>query len=163
MKKISIILLLLFALNSCKEEVSEQLRVLIKNETSSMLTIKLVSKSKYMTGHMYDYTEEGGGYKHSEFELEMDSEDILYVSVDLNKKPTVLMSEIFDSIYVVSSTEIKTQIIFTPDSVIGYSENLYKEDSLWRYELIKEEMPSSFQRNPVEYHDYTFTISDDKY
>ena len=163
MKRFGTILLLLSLLVSCKDETTYQMQILIKNETNRMLTIKLFPKSGYMSGGLYDFSEIGGGSRKTEFQLDIDSEIELFESGDLSKKPNSLATEVFDSIYVIPSNENKTEIKFTPDTVIGYSENLYDDNSLWIYELRKFNLQTSFQRNPVESHDYIFTISEDKY
>lgn len=161
MKKFGTILLLLFFWVSCKDETTYQMQILIKNETNNILTIKLFPKSKYMSGGLYDFSEIGGGSRKTEFQLGIDSEIELYISGDLNKKPNSLATEVFDSIYVVPSGVNKTEIKFTPDTVIGYSENLYDDNSSWIYELRKFNLQTSLKRKPVESHDYIFTISED--
>ena len=163
MKRFGLILLILSLLASCKDETTYQMQISIRNETSSLLTIKLFPQGDYIYGDLYDFSGIGGGYRETEFQLEIDSEMELYISGDLNKKPNDLTAEIFDSIHVIPSNENKTEIVFTPDTVIGYSENLYDNSSLWIYELRNFDLPTNFQRNPVESHDYIFTISDDKY
>jgi hypothetical protein len=161
MKRFGLILLIMSLLASCKDETTYQMQILIKNETSSLLTIKLFPRN-YISGDLYDFSGIGGGYRETEFQLGIDSEMELYISGDLNKKPNDLTAEIFDSIRVIPSNENKTEIVFTPDTVIGYSENLYDNRSLWIYKLRNFDLPTNFQRNPVESHDYIFTISDDK-
>ena len=163
MKRFGTILLLLSLLVSCKEETTYQMQILIKNETNSILTIKLFPKSEYMSGGLYDFSEIGGGYRKTEFQLDIDSEIELYISGDLSKKPNSITTEVFDSIFVITSGVNKTEIKFTPDTVIGYSENLYDDNSKWIYELRKFNLQTSFKRNPVESHDYIFAISEDKY
>lgn len=163
MKRFVTILLLLSLLVSCKDETTYQMQILFKNETNSVLTINLFPKSKYMSVGLYDFSEIGGGSRKTEFQLGIDSEIELYISGDLSKKPNSLATEVFDSIYVIPSNENKTEIKFTPDTVIGYSENLYDDNSSWIYELRKFNLQASLKRNPVESHDYIFTISEDKY
>ena len=106
------------------------MRILIRNNTADILTVKLFPKSKYMSGRLYDFSDIGGGYRDTEFQLGIDSEIELFISGDLNKQPYSLTAEIFDSIFVISSNENLSEIKFSPDRVIGYSENLYDNSSL---------------------------------
>jgi len=54
-------------------------------------------------------------------------------------------------------------MLFSADTVIGYSVNLFDSTSNWNYEIRNYDEPDNFNRNPVESHDYSFTISTDKY
>ena len=162
MKRFALILLILSLLTSC-EKTTYQMRILIRNNTADILTVKLFPKSKYMSGRLYDFSDIGGGYRDTEFQLGIESEIELFISGDLNKQPYSLTAEIFDSIFVISSNENLSEIKFSPDRVIGYSENLYDNSSLWIYELRNYNLPTNFKKNPVEYHDYIFAIDEDKY
>jgi|WetSurMetagenome_2_1015567.scaffolds.fasta_scaffold20890_3 hypothetical protein len=161
--RVAITLLLLSLSISCKEKTTYQMQILIKNETNSILTIKLYPKSAYMSGEHYDFSAIGGGYQKTESQLEIDTELLLYISGDINQKPDAVASQVFDSIHVISADESKAELKFSPGTVIGYSDNLYDDDSEWNYELRKFDLQTNFQKNPVESHDYTFVISEDKY
>ncbi len=162
MKRFALILLILSLLTSC-EKTTYQMRILIRNKTSDILTVKLFPKSEYMSGRLYVFSDIGGGYRYTEFQLGIDSEIELYISGDLNKKPYSLTAEIFDSIFVIPSNENLSEVKFSPDIVIGYSENLYDNSSLWIYELRNYNLRTNFKKNPVESHDYIFAIDEDKY
>lgn len=44
------------------------------------MIIKLYPKREYMSGNLYDFSAIGGGYRETEFQLEIDSEIDLYKS-----------------------------------------------------------------------------------
>ncbi len=163
MKKLGMILIILSLLSSCKDETTYQMQILIKNETNSILTIKLFPKSDYLYVGLYDFSGIGGGFRETEFQLEIDSDIELYISGDVNKKPNVLVTEVFDSIHVIPFNENKTEMKFSPDTVIGYSKNLFNADTLWIYELQNFDLLTNFQKNPVESHAYIFIISEEGY
>lgn len=161
MKRLGIVFLLICLFFSCEEDTTYQMRILIKNETNSLLIVSVFPKSEYMSGHLYDFGI-GNGYRHTEIQLEIDSEIELFTSEDFKKKPFIMATQVFDSIRIIPFNEIKTEMIFSADTVIGYSENLYSEESVWKYEVRNFDQQTSFKRNPIESHDYIFTISENK-
>ena len=161
MRSLGIVLVLISLFVSCEEDTSYQMRILIKNETNSPLIVSVFPKSEYMSGHLYDFGI-GNGYRHTEFELDIDSELELFTTNDFKKKPGNMATQVFDSIRVKPFHGIKTEIKFSPDTVIGYAENLYQDDSVWKYEVRNFDQQTMFKRNPIESHDYIFTISENK-
>ena len=148
---------------SCKEKTSYQLRILIKNSTDNNLTVTLFPKVKYMNRDLYDFSQIGGGFRNTTFEITPGLDEDLYISSDLKIQPNYLTAQVFDSIHIKLSDQNKRTLKFSPDSVIGYTENMYKETSSWIYEIRNLDFPTQFQRNPVEFHDYSFVISQDNY
>ncbi len=167
MKKIiknQLILFLLFIfITSCKEKTSYELGLLIKNNTGDNINVNIFAKGEDLPKGLYPISDFGGGYYKSFFELYSKDSKYIYCSDNLKQKPFDLVFKIFDSIHIRSVKDDKLLIRFLPDTVIGYSENIFSVDSKWNYEIIDSDMPTNFRRNPVKLHNYTFTISEDKY
>ncbi len=168
MKKIIIYITTLIVCFSCKEDVVETLHILIQNKTDSSFHITLYPKEAYQHEDLYLHSDIGGGYTETEFTLSPNSdgyydwEEVLFVSNDLNIQPDALTSKVFDSIHI--STVNKDKIIsFTPEDVIGYSENIFSGNSNWDYKEIEDEKPTMGGHNPQNYHCYTFLISEDNF
>ncbi len=165
LKRHYFIFLLFVVLISCKEETSYRMQILIKNETDSKQTVQLFPKSEYlMNGRndFYMYSDLGNGdYGDKYFDIEPGESNNLFITADLSQEPSDLALKIFDSIYIVPFNESKTIMKFYPDSVIGYEENLFNENSIWIYEVRNYDEPTNFKQNPVESHEYSFVISTD--
>ncbi len=160
-EKTFLLLVLIFLLISCREETTYQLQILIKNETENELSLKLYPKQEFLKGDLYKISDYGD-YTKTENEIEPNDKCALYLSVDLTRKPYMLASEIFDSILIIPIREDEIEMKFTQDTVIGYSENLFDETSNWNYEILNYNEPTNFTQNPVESHNYSFSISDEK-
>jgi len=117
---------------------------------------------KYLNGDLYDDSAIGGGFRNTTFEIVAGLDEKLYTSSDLKIQPYNLTAQVFDSIQIRLFDQNKRALKFSSDPVIGYTENLYKETSDWIYEIRNFNLQSSFQSNPVESHDYTFVILEDK-
>lgn len=163
MRQFIIYSLLICLFYLCKEKTSYQLSILIKNETDNSLTVTLFPKEEYMIGDLYDFTNIGGGHRNTTFEVTPGLDEVLLITSDLNIQPNNLAEQAFDSIQISLFDENKTVLIFSPDTVIGYTENLYKETSNWIYEIREFDLQTCFRRNPVESHDYIFVVSQDSY
>ncbi len=153
--------------SACNEKTSYRMEILIKNETGSKQTVQLFPKPEFLMKNrsdLYMYSDLGNGdYGDKDFDIEQNKSNWIFITTDLNQEPYNLALKIFDSIYVVPSNENNTIMKFYPDSVIGYSENLFDETSTWIYEKINYDEPDNFNQNPVESNEYTFVISTDKY
>lgn len=62
---------------------------------------------------------------------------------------------VFDSVTVKT---LDTVWKFTPDTVLGYSVNLYTEKSAWKYEYNEYDKSTSLHFTTVYSHDYTFVF-----
>jgi len=124
--------------------------------------LTLFPKVKYLNGDLYDDSAIGGGFRNTTFEIVAGLDEKLYTSSDLKIQPYNLTAQVFDSIQIRLFDQNKRALKFSSDPVIGYTENLYKETSDWIYEIRNFNLQSSFQSNPVESHDYTFVILEDK-
>lgn len=156
-------LTLIILISSCKEKTSYQMQLLIENKTNNKITVRLFPKSEYLHNELYDFSDFGGGYSETIFEIEPNQEENLYYSDNLEQTPFDLVSKVFDSIRITPFNEDKVVMLFSADTVIGYSENLFDSTSNWNYEIRNYDEPDNFNRNPVESHDYNFIISTDKY
>ena len=139
------------------------MRIFIKNETDKNLSVTLFPKLKYLNGDLYDDTAIGGGFRETTLEITPRLDEVLYITNDLKIQPNNLTAQVFDSIQISLPDGHINTIKFSPDTVIGYTENLYKETSHWVYEIRNFNLYTSFQSNPVEFHDYTFVISPDNF
>lgn len=158
-----IIVMLMIVLVSCKEETSYLMQIKIKNETGSIQTVRLFPKSDYLMNNMddfYMYSDLGNGdYGHKYFDIDQDESKSIFMTSHLNQAPFSLALKIFDSIYIISSNEDKTIMKFYPDTVVGYTENLFDKNSIWSYEKKNYDEPTNFKQNPSESYEYTFVIS----
>ena len=136
------------------------MQLLIKNDTNSELTIHLYPKQDQMYGTMYK--DEKWHYRDTLILLPSASDITIYTTNE-QIKPNELAAQVFDSIRIVSSNQNATTIKFSPDTVLGYSENLFESNSFWTYETSRENLQVMFRSNPTQYHDYTFRISEEKY
>lgn len=148
---------------SCEQETRYQMRIIIRNETDNNLSLSLLPKANYIVNGGYDYSEISGGYRHLTFEITPGNEQELYVTSDLKIQPNNLALQVFTGIQVSTLNREINDLKFSPDTVIGYSENLYKETSNWIYEIRDFDLNTQFSSKPVESHDYTFVISLDHY
>jgi len=143
------------------------MQILIKNETDSKQTVKLFPKSVYFIddrNDFYMYSDLGNGdYGDKYFDIVQNESKSIFITKDLNQEPYDLALRIFDSIYIIPSNEDKTIMKFYPDTVIGYTENLFDKNSVWDFEKRNYNEPTNFSQNPVESYDFTFVISVDKY
>lgn len=163
MRQMIIYSLLISLFYSCKEKTSYQLRILIKNETETSLKLTLFPKVEYLDGSLYDFSEIGGGYRNTTFEITPGIEQELYITSDLKIAPNSLAAKVFRSIQISPSNGNELELKFSPDTVIGYTGNLYKETSDWIHEIRDFDLQTNISRNPVESHDYIFVISQSNY
>ncbi|MCU4164958.1 hypothetical protein [Carboxylicivirga caseinilyticus] len=162
LKNLAIFLLTSMILYSCKEETSYQMQLVIENKTENKISIELFPKNEYLHNDLYKFSDFGGGYSETILELEVDSEKEIFISNNLNSKPSIRAIEVFDSIHISAFDENRFGIKFSHAKVQGYVENLFNEDSFWKLVIRKFDLPTSFRRNPVESSDYIFEISEDK-
>lgn len=148
---------------SCKEKTNYQLRIFIKNETDTNLKLSLFPKAEYMNGSLYYFSENGNGFRHTDFEIAPDLEQDLYTTSDLKILPNELVEKVFNSIQISPINGNEISLKFSPETVVGYTENLYKVTSDWIYELRNFDLQTMLSSHPVESHDYIFVISKDHY
>ena len=143
------------------------MQLLIKNETDSKQTIKLFPKTAYLMENrndLYMYSDLGNGdFGDKDFEIVEGDYNSIFISSDLKVEPNELAKKVFDSIYIIPFNKNKSMMKFYSDSVIGYSVNLFDDNSTWNYEVRNYDEPDNFNQNPVESHEYSLVISIDMY
>ncbi|MBE9467681.1 MAG: hypothetical protein IMY72_05080 [Bacteroidetes bacterium] len=152
---------------SCKKETSYRMQILIKNDTDSKQEVQLFPKTNFLMDkrtNLYMYSDLGNGdYGNTNFDIKQDESNNIFMTTDINQEPYDLALKLFDSIYIIPSNEDKTIMKFYPDTVIGYTKNLYDKNSEWFYENKKYNERTNFKNNPIESYDYNFIISTEKY
>ena len=157
MKNLLAIMVILGFLVSCKEDTTYELRILIKNETNSKLNFKLFPKSEYMLRDLYRFSS-AEIYRGTDIEVNSTDECELFKSEDLKIEPNILTAQVFDSINV-NSSDGGIKIKFSSNAVTGYPHNIYDYPGIWSFEVRYSERPTMLKSNPVESHDYIFTIT----
>jgi hypothetical protein len=133
--------------------------LLIENTADSELTIAFFPKPDYLDGSRYRYSELGNGdYSYTTETVEPSDDRIFYISTNINQEPPYLVSKVFDSIFI-TSNELNLEIKFYPDTVIGYSENLFKSSLSWNYQKWNYSEKTNLSTHPIESHEYSFLIS----
>jgi hypothetical protein len=159
MRNLLISLVAIILISSCKKDTTYQLQIFIKNNTVNKLKVTLYPKSKYMYGDLYDFCDFGGGYADTTLDIDLNDQKSLYISSNLDQKPYDLTSKIFDSIYVKLYDNGIGIIKFSNDTVIDYSDNLFRDNSNWIYKKNNYSEKTNFSTHPIESHDYIFEIS----
>jgi len=162
--KVSCLIPITFALlfSSCKEEPVYELSLSIKSDIGSSMTVELFPLADYQSYDLYRFSDFESGYNKMVFDVVPGQENHLFSTRQIDIKPDALARKVFESIYVTISDQNKTKLMFTPEQVTGYMENLYGSDTSWTYERREESRPTMFQTNPVILHSFTFYISEDK-
>jgi len=142
---------------SCKEEVYETLNIVIQNRTDSTVHVTLYPKRLHENG-LYFYWEGNKSLKNPKFNIRSWGEEHIFVTRDLTLKPYELALREFDSIYIRTAYNL---IIFTPENVTGYAENIFSEDSTWDFEIYEDDLLKSSYKYYIE-NRYTFRILKDK-
>ncbi|GHT32177.1 hypothetical protein FACS189434_03330 [Bacteroidia bacterium] len=161
MKKLIVILIVLLAF-SCKEKKGYEMRLLFENNTENNITVKLYPKNEYMHYDMYRTSDIGGGYNNTEFIIKTNENKIFFTSGNINQKPYDLTSNVFDSIFVIINTDSSHLIKFSSNIAVGYSENIFSENSIWDYRVVEEGREDMGGLHPVESHQFTFEVLVDK-
>ena len=149
---------------SCETPVHEELQILIQNRTDSPIDITLYPKGD--VGGLYPVCEGCGGHGLTEFSLSPNNgmyewKEAIFITGDVNMKPYTLASNAFDSIHIRLANKNNITIKFTHETVTGYSENIFSEDSTWEYKIVELDR-SDFRARLVNAHCYTFLILEDK-
>jgi hypothetical protein len=143
--------------------VLEELQILICNQTDSLIHINLFPHLDKLDNDIYYRCSDiGGGFHLTEFDLSPNRDDILFYYEVLDIKPHSLTSQLFDSIHISFPDSGNTIIRFTYESVTGYSENIFSENSTWSFRNEKYDLPDNCGPNPVSADCYRFVISKNK-
>jgi len=174
MKKIILVIILfavIFFLTaicciSCKKNVYETLNIVIQNRTDSAVHVTLYPTSLLGKNGLYNKWEGFGGVKSNEYILfsfydsvhSSRGDEMIFAARDLTLKPYELALREFDSIYIRTAYNL---IIFTPENVTGYAENIFSENSTWDFEIYEDDLIKSSYKYYIE-NRYTFRILKDK-
>lgn len=160
MRKLIILTSILLLITACqKKHADHQLRILLRNDTDSLIRVNLYPKSKYIFVRQYKYSDILDITKETAFVPDARLGSELYITDDISIEPHMLASKVFDSITISYSSGIKT-VRFYPHGVINYSRNLFTDRSAWIYEKNRFERVKMWRNNYIESDDYTFIISD---
>jgi len=168
MKKIILCLTVLLLLFAACDKTNENLQILIQNRTDSIIHITLHPKAEYLSGDFYRRSDDGSsGSTETKFSLQPnygsnDWNEVIFISRNLDAKPYALVSEVFDSIYITLPSKDNFIIKFTPENVIGYSENIFSENSTWDFEIKSIIRPTQFRTMRGAAHCYCFLILEDR-
>ena len=147
---------------SCKKETKHEMSLELRNNTENNITVELFPNSEYKReDDMYHPSDIGSGYRYSKFTINVNSKQNIFISENINQQPCELLLNVFDSIHISINDGSQHLIQFSKDAVVGYSENIFTDNSIWLYE-IKEDSREDFRPNPIEVHSFTIEISTDK-
>lgn len=159
MRKLIILCMILLLIISCQEKHAyNQLRILIRNGTDSLMTVRLYPKEGIMKGGKYLYTDINSLYKDTTFNPIERLGSELYVSDDIGIEPQILAAKIFDSL-TVSLSSGKKVFRFSPKSAVNYPRNLFTDRSAWTYEHNRFERVKMWRNTYLESDDYIFIIT----
>ena len=159
MRKLIILCPILIMIISCQEKHADnQLRILIRNGTDSLMTVKLFPKEGIMKAGRYLFSDINLVYKDTTFNPIARLGSELYITSDLSIEPHLLAEKIFDSIRV-SISSGKTVFRFSPATAVNYPRNLFTDPSAWIYEHNQFERVKMWRDNYLESDDYIFIIS----
>ncbi|MFW9880882.1 MAG: hypothetical protein ACFFG0_48090 [Candidatus Thorarchaeota archaeon] len=111
-----------------------------------------------MSNDLYDFSEIGGGFRKTDIEIKPNTEKEIYITDDLAIKPNVLALQVFDSIFIQTVDSNNIIIKFFADTVCGYDDNLFDENSNWTYKVRELDMSTSTKKT-VESNDYIFKLT----
>jgi hypothetical protein len=162
MKSLVVLVSILFLITSCEEKHADnQLRILIRNGTDSLITVKLYPKSQYIKMGKYIYSDILTIFKDTTFVATGRLGSELYITSDISKEPQLLATEVFDSINVVIFSG-KLLLKFSPQRVVNYSNNLFTDKNAWIHEINRFEQIKTWRKKFIESDDYIFIITRDK-
>jgi len=159
MRKLIILCPMLLLMSTCQDKHADnQLRILIRNGTDSLMTVKLYPKEEIMKAGRYLFSDINIVYKDTSFNPVARLGSELYVTSDLSIEPHLLAAKIFDSLNV-SLSSGKTVFRFSPKMAVNYPRNLFTDRSAWVYEHNKFERIKMWRDNFLESDDYIFIIT----
>jgi hypothetical protein len=142
---------------SCSPE-SEEIGILIQNRTDAEIHIKLYPNDKYFASMATNIVH---GCRdtfslHPYVDHKSKSDELLFEVCTPNTEPNLLVTRAIDSICI--STANNEIIKFMHDTVNGYSENIFSDNSTWDYAT------GTFRQAGYKIiaHSYTFLILEDK-
>ena len=157
--KILLVSFILFSIifTSCRKE-TKYMELWIKNDSHNELTVELFPKNEYVINYnLYRSSDHKNSLRSlRRFKVLTKRDEALFSSVNLDQMPYDLIDKIFDSIFLnINETTLK----FSREKVIGYSENLFTDDSNWEYEVRYHD---HIGWNSAESHVFSFVITEAK-
>lgn len=162
MKTITLILigiaLTLFG-TSCGDQREDQSVLVIKNSTSQAFVLMLYPKAQYKYGAtLYHNSDFGGSYSDMTLEIGSNETKAIFIADLPDLQPQTLVSNVFDSIQIRPVHQIQATIRFSPESVVGYPLNIFKDSSAWKYADQRIVLNMSLSRRIVDSHEHTLDI-----
>ena len=137
---------LMIALTSCKENIRYGTSLAIDNQLNDSIYLRMYPKESPYS-NMTDY-------KMGESEAIS-----FYWKSGQDEMPYNILNSVFDSIIIRFRDKF---ILFSTDTVIGYSVNLYDESESWDSEIVQYDTPDNFNRNPHEDIVFTFVLNQEQ-
>ena len=166
MKKSFIILVALIVFCGCEQpETKYYMDLVLQNNTENSVAVELFPNGKYkvkFSDDMY-YADDVLNTCLTKFIIVVNSNNKIFESRDISQQPCDLLSSVFDSILISIDNENQHFIKFSKDTVIGYSENIFTEETIWKHNVEYDRLQLQLTAIPVEIHQFTFDISDDKF
>jgi hypothetical protein len=158
MKKLIAITVILILLISCKKGILDnQLRILIRNNTDSSMTVKVYAKREYVKTTFYAYSDILKIYKDTTFIADKRLGSELYITDSMEVEPQQLLTRVFDSIHIQLPSGRKLR--FSPRMAVNYSHNPFTERSVWVFEKNSFHQEKMWRENNIESDDYIFVLS----
>ena len=131
-----------------------------ENTTQDTVAVIVYPNTGYgsVFSDMYKFSD-GAGYRERTFSILPNERTPLFTSSNPDQTPYALSAKVFRSIevYIKGNT-----IRFSPEAVLGYTENPFAATSTWEYRLDRYDLPTMFKRNPVEDRTYRFVLTENK-
>ncbi|GEM_PF-5823093 len=157
MKQLIVFVLVLLALFSCKEGYTvNQMRILIKNETDSSMTVKLFPRSKYVRYGKYSYSDMHTIYKDTSFIPDTKLGTELFSTDTVEMQPHILATRVFDSIWIKKASGKILKL--SPKGVVNFERNPFSDKEAWFYQRNLLEHVRMWRDNGVESEDYILVI-----
>lgn len=159
---LTILLILIIGFASCTKEVTEyEYEIALRNKLGEALSVKLYPKKEYIDGNFYTNHHQGG-LVHYKFDLKTNEHHVIYATDKIPESPTILLSEIVDSVIITMSTNTDLVIKFKPDNLVGYKQNMYDPTSSWLETVRKDREKTSTKKITIEVTENFFEIFEDK-
>jgi hypothetical protein len=137
------------------------MQILLENSTADTLIVHQFPKAEFMLDEDgYSYSEPGDGdYTTCIFDLRPEMDRVIYTTINIDQQPHRLALNVFDSILIQTTGDNSIRLMFTPDTVTGYPENLFDSASAWKYEKNEYSLKTNLSSSPIVSHDHSFVIS----
>ena len=150
-------------ISCCADLEFEGMEIFIQNRTEDTLSLTLFTK-RDIGGLYLRYDNGGSGYRHTNEFLLPNPEgkyrnwekECIFITSKLDTHPSKIIFNEFDSIYISTANKDHVIVKFTHESVTGYSDNIFSENSTWS--IIKGITP----RKGLRHCEGTFLILKDK-